>query len=549
MSDERVSRETFDRVFDLATASLSGKLDDAGESELEQLVLEDPAARRLYVQIIDDSLNLRTWASETDDERHESEDRGKGAGAEEAAETSTAHHSPLTVDHSLRSFIRSHNFAVAVSVAFVAIAALVGWAAITYLPSVAQDADKPKAENQDKAIAWLINTDGVAWSEGGVPASTQYRAGQRLAISEGLVEIRYATGAEVTIEGPAEFTVGGTGATATPPNVNNRVEQHSISKRRNEAGYENCGFLKRGKLVARCETSESKGFTIFTPTTMVEDLGTEFAVEVGEDEATVLHVYDGRVSLGGSRGLPARIVEAGHAYRIVASSSGNVVAKSVAAGSVEFVRRIGVPPDATVIVDPNTLNGSFEDGTGTTFDATDQWFNYLGDATTNARNQSNPYVGSLRGIVGGGTGRFAVAPALDTGYTIGSGDVFVLKFRFAGAMKWDVGADSISATLYYDDEGKAVDMASFTVTPNVHFTTGYESFSEKLGPIEQSAPAVGKVLRLRFHTPNGSPGEFASIDDIVLFVLAEKTNENAATRDSDTDVADSRPTKSVPSSD
>ena len=138
--------------------------------------------------------------------------------------------------------------------------------------------------------------------------------GRKYALSSGLMEITYDTGAKVVLQGPVTYE------------VDSRVG----------------GFFSVGKLVARVEKREvdklaigqrpldSKSqipnspplFTIKTPTATVTDLGTEFAVEVKPDRATVVHVIRGVVEATrdvrtGGQPVRERLV-AGEAIRFAA---------------------------------------------------------------------------------------------------------------------------------------------------------------------------------------------------------------------------------------
>ncbi|MCG8586365.1 MAG: hypothetical protein MI757_16780 [Pirellulales bacterium] len=315
------ARENVD-VLRLAEALLADDISDADRALLEQHVTDDPVARREYVRFIYDSLNLYDAAGQPLDGgqtpgvgNQESGISDPESGIEETAEASTAHRSPLTTHHSLSSFIRNHNFAVAVSVAFLAVVAIVSWMAFSYLPGIAEDADPPTAETSDKVIAWLVNTRDVAWTDGGVPASTKYQSGQRLAIEEGLVAIRYATGAKVIIEGPAQFVVGGTKAEGTEAQRKDQGER--IKDKERSVHPSNSGYLAFGKLVARCDTAKSKGFIIDTPSGFrVQDLATEFRVESDPNGAVSVQVYEGEVTYRRAGGAMTRLV-AGSGVRLV----------------------------------------------------------------------------------------------------------------------------------------------------------------------------------------------------------------------------------------
>ena len=110
--------------------------------------------------------------------------------------------------------------------------------------------------------------------------------GDRLAISSGLLEITYNTGAKVILQGPVTYEV------------------------ESAAG----GYLAIGKLTARLENNKkltlkkeeqsasrssfsvpSSSFAVRTPTAIVTDLGTEFGVEVPNSGDVTVHVFEGKV--------------------------------------------------------------------------------------------------------------------------------------------------------------------------------------------------------------------------------------------------------------
>lgn len=95
------------------------------------------------------------------------------------------------------------------------------------------------------------------------PGSPQYKRGQgigpnKLFLESGLARIRFKNGADLILEGPAEFVVNG------PMN----------------------SFCDKGKISARIP-KEAVGFEIVTPFATVIDRGTEFFLEVNEKKAEV----------------------------------------------------------------------------------------------------------------------------------------------------------------------------------------------------------------------------------------------------------------------
>jgi hypothetical protein len=72
MTDRSDNYEAFSELYPLVIANLTGEITPAQVTQLDELVCDDPEARRLYVQLIYESVNLRTWAElateETTDE-------------------------------------------------------------------------------------------------------------------------------------------------------------------------------------------------------------------------------------------------------------------------------------------------------------------------------------------------------------------------------------------------------------------------------------------------------------------------------------------------
>ena len=163
---------------------------------------------------------------------------------------------------------------------------------------------------------------------GDAASSRDVRLGQRYQLAAGLMEVTFAGGAKVVLQGPATFQVESNG------------------------GYLAAGRLM-GKLVKRGEGREERGeraanhrfpnpksrilnpsplsplpsplFVIHTPTATVTDLGTEFAVEVKQNKSTEVSVIRGGVEITG--GMPvegnvfrSRLV-AGEAARIASPSA------------------------------------------------------------------------------------------------------------------------------------------------------------------------------------------------------------------------------------
>ncbi|MCG8587455.1 MAG: FecR family protein [Pirellulales bacterium] len=300
-----------DRSWKLVDAALNESMSDADRAALESRLAKDPEAAQLYADycLLHADLHLANVADRAIEatraaivgenvERKASAVSDQPSAEEETAPSSATHRSPLTT-HPVRTFVRSHNFAVAVAVAFVSVASVLGWMAFSYVPHTAEVDDATDTDAQEKVVAWLMASVDTTWLEDTKPAGTRLAQGQRLAISRGLVELQFRSGAEVVIEGPAEFVIGGTKAEGTKAQSKDKEEAARSSSPHpsplTPQSSSNSGFLSLGRLVARCNTPESKGFTIFTPVGNVEDLGTEFGVELIEGQRARVVVYEGEV--------------------------------------------------------------------------------------------------------------------------------------------------------------------------------------------------------------------------------------------------------------
>jgi hypothetical protein len=125
------------------------------------------------------------------------------------------------------------------------------------------------------AVARFGQLDGCRWMD---PATRVLNgdaiaAGQRVELSAGRAEVHFATGARVTVLGPAIF----------------------------ELRSENGGFLTLGELRVAAETEGAKGFTLETPASKFVDIGTTFRAGVSVDGLSRLDVTEGIVDvlLGG----------------------------------------------------------------------------------------------------------------------------------------------------------------------------------------------------------------------------------------------------------
>ncbi|MBN2023570.1 MAG: FecR domain-containing protein [Pirellulales bacterium] len=144
-------------------------------------------------------------------------------------------------------------------------------------------------------------------------------AGETISLARGVVEVAFADGARVILEGQTTLDVLG----------------------------RNAGRLRMGRLSATVPPS-AHGFAIDTPTAKVVDLGTNFGVRVASDQVAEAHVFGGKIEVSpavpaGAPATPLRQLVAGEAARIHAAVDQTPRVEAISASSDEFVLRL--PPE------------------------------------------------------------------------------------------------------------------------------------------------------------------------------------------------------------
>jgi hypothetical protein len=175
-------------------------------------------------------------------------------------------------------------------------------------------AERAAAPGVERPLAVVVQTRFVdANAAGGAIAEGRPLSGGRLKIDGGAVAIAVRNGVELLVEGPADLELLGELRT----------------------------MLRSGTVVVRMPAGMN-GFRVETAMVDVLDLGTEFAVKVGDDAQTDVQVYDGAVLAaakprGASGGFPRRL-EAGEAARF--SSDPRAEAIDLPYEEERFIRRL-----------------------------------------------------------------------------------------------------------------------------------------------------------------------------------------------------------------
>lgn len=126
---------------------------------------------------------------------------------------------------------------------------------------------QPRA--REESFAELVETHQARWESSTLPTEPGSRLGAgRLRLAEGLARLRFARGAELTLEGPTELELSG-------PQL--------------------CR-LHRGSLVAHVP-EPARGFSVLTPKATLIDHGTNFGISTDASGHARVHVMEGEVEL------------------------------------------------------------------------------------------------------------------------------------------------------------------------------------------------------------------------------------------------------------
>lgn len=319
----------------LINARLNETLDGDGNAKLEQILLKDDQALKLYLEYVDAQLALKREAelrtvgdevslavdsvsNEVPPASDDANDVVEGGQAERIGRTYTGRLSSRRVFG-----------LVAALAAAVLIAASWHFAGPTGLGTpeevVLQSGESSSALEQSVPQHYLSPAIGqvgalshdVAWAVGGLPADffLEVSTGQRLKLLSGLAELEYYSGARVILHGPCEYEVTGPCS----------------------------GRLTSGRVTGRVTDCD---FTLDTPSAHVVDLGTEFGASVDGAENTDVYVFKGKVrlaSLNSSKSSTRSSILLTNGMAARATAEGNLDGQ-VEVDDKSFSRSIPLPP-------------------------------------------------------------------------------------------------------------------------------------------------------------------------------------------------------------
>jgi ferric-dicitrate binding protein FerR (iron transport regulator) len=286
----------------LLSTLCDGALDDAGHARLEEMLTADAECRRHYLEYIDLHARLLTHPTH------------QGPSSLALPELPIANAGSATNRRRVGGRSIARYAAIVVTTLVVSLALQWLWSA-THREVLIPDLPEP--------VATLAQSHNCKWQDANstILAGARLRPGE-MRLARGLARIRFDSGSELVIEGPATI----------------RLESSTAA------------MLLSGRAVFHADDT-APPFELHTPTALLVDLGTEYAVAVTA-EAEEVHVFEGEVqrtphsSLGESR--PEHL-SAGEARRFARSGSESEPAVLDPSG---FVRQM--PDLASSVLNPAT---------------------------------------------------------------------------------------------------------------------------------------------------------------------------------------------------
>ena len=232
---------------ELTLAQLDGCISDSEFAELQQLLESDAAARTRYVELA----------------RLDAELRESGGTVDEPADEQSPQ---------LSSWSRTPRVAQALVIAAAVLVLLIpAWMLVgpdRPVGNQVADTTDSTPSNPVRSIAVISAEADALWNADGEQRfgkGTALEPG-RLSLIEGLAQIDFFSGASITLEGPAEI----------------------------ELKSRKLAILHRGRVRADVPPA-ARGFEIQTADVRLEDLGTSFGIDAGDDGKSDVIVFDGEV--------------------------------------------------------------------------------------------------------------------------------------------------------------------------------------------------------------------------------------------------------------
>lgn len=243
----------------LIAALREGVLDEAGARRLNEMLVADPDARRLYAKysMLQSCLELEYGTA-------------LAPAGPVPPKATRAGFGRLVASWREATGLIFQPARLALVAGLMAAAFLAGMGIVWWLPRSEEPVTRPEARQPGPIVARVVRTQDCVWADATDAPCYQsaLEAGRQLRLSHGMIEIAYSSGARVIVAGPAEFV----------------LESEKSAR------------LVCGRIVADVP-KEASGFAVSTQRVQVVDLGTEFGLSVDKDGASEVQVYRGRAEV------------------------------------------------------------------------------------------------------------------------------------------------------------------------------------------------------------------------------------------------------------
>lgn len=299
MSDIHCSQADMrESIHGFAVAGATNELTEELWINFERLLRESDDACRLYAGYVGISVLLPSILSAVSDD--EAPSSGVFDPEQQSPAISLVHSLPNLFHQTLGYFSEGMPLAYLLATVITGLGLLVGSlipashpepTAHMFLPSVVAE---PKTEHVGR-ITGMVNCN---WKNAGLgirdwglerKPGKQVALGDKLALSSGLIEITYNTGAKVILQGPMTYQIETNGGYLAVGKLTGKLEE------RGESGIHHSAPIARHS--PNPQSSTPNPFAIRTPSATVIDLGTEFGVEVTKEGDSVVQVKTGAVDV------------------------------------------------------------------------------------------------------------------------------------------------------------------------------------------------------------------------------------------------------------
>lgn len=244
-----------DELYELIDAQCEDRLSPAELERLELLLRENVRSRELYLQAMEVQGLLERFDAARDD--------CFPSRASEAEQPQLRRSASGTLKQKLLRRPRS----ISATAAAIVVGSVVALLAMLTAPIYLRQRQLPEEIVAQHPEAWLSATYEAEWGDD-APEGKALRAGKKLKLSAGMAEVSFRSGTKTVLTAPIELEVAG----------DNELK------------------LLRGALTAHVP-QEAIGFRVTTKGAVVTDLGTEFGVNVDDEQRSYVEVFQGRVRL------------------------------------------------------------------------------------------------------------------------------------------------------------------------------------------------------------------------------------------------------------